>query len=75
MCTLLTSSLRQEGDTLLWLQPFELNVARVAIPRMEWAKEVLSLLEDGPFLVVSHLGLANSDDYDSQEMSPTMLHA
>ena len=54
----------QEGNILLWLQRFELYVARAAIPRTEWAKEVLSLLEDGPFRVVSHLGLADSDDYD-----------
>ena len=37
----------------------------MAIPRTEWAKEVLSLLEDDPFHVVSHLGLADRDDYDA----------
>ena len=55
----------QDGDILLWLQRFELYVARATIPRTEWAKEVLSLLEDGPFRVVSHLGLADSDDYEA----------
>ena len=43
---------------------FELYVARVTIPRTEWAKEALSLLDNGPFCVVSHLGLVDSDDYD-----------
>eukprot|EP00731_Ephydatia_muelleri_P012807 Em0007g117a len=52
----------QESDILLWLQRFELYVARATIPRTEWATEVLSLLEDG---VVSHLGLTDSDDYEA----------
>ena len=56
----LSNKFAQEGDMLLWLQRFELYIARAAIPRTEWAKEVLLLLEDGPICVVSHFELADS---------------
>ena len=52
------------ADFMLWIQRFEIYLAEAEIPAAKRARELLSLLEDGPFRVVTQLGLVNSDDYD-----------
>ena len=52
-------------DFNLWIQRFELYVDEVGIPPEKQAREILSLLEDEPFRVISQLGLILTDDYDA----------
>ena len=51
------------ADFTLWIQRFEIYLSEAEIPAAKRARELLSLLEDGPFRVVAQLGLVNSDDY------------
>ncbi|KAL5477031.1 hypothetical protein EMCRGX_G023770 [Ephydatia muelleri] len=51
-------------DVVLWLSRFELYVRLAKIPEDQVTGELLSLLDDGPFRVVSQQGLINSS-YDS----------
>ncbi|KAL5518121.1 hypothetical protein EMCRGX_G003803 [Ephydatia muelleri] len=51
-------------DLVLWLTRFELYVRLAKIPQDQVTGELLSLLDDGPFRVVSQQGLINSS-YDS----------
>ena len=50
------------GDVALWFQRFELYAKQARIPSREWAEELLLLLEDEPFRLVS---LSDSEDYES----------
>ena len=50
------------GDVALWFKRFELYAKRARIPSEEWAEELLLLLEDEPFRLVS---LSVSEDYES----------
>ncbi len=50
-------------DFSLWIQRFEIYVTEAGIPPEKRAKELLSLLEDAPFRVVSQLGLVGTEDY------------
>ena len=43
---------------------FELYIREAAIPSSQQVKELLSLLEDKPFRVVSQQGLLKSESYD-----------
>ena len=52
-----------KGDLDLWLKRFEMYARQANIPVDQWVKELLSLLEDEPFGVVSRQGLENSADY------------
>ena len=56
-------------DLDLWLKRFELYVKRTAIPENEWAAELLPLLDDTAFRVVSQLGLESSTDYKATTSS------
>ena len=51
------------GDCELWVSRFELYVLQANISEGLWTKELLTLLEDEPFRVVSRQGLAYSNDY------------
>ena len=51
------------GDWELWMSRFELYVMQANISEDLWTKELLTLLEDEPFRVVSRQGLAHSNDY------------
>ncbi len=51
------------ADLNLWLTRFELYVREAENPEAEWKKDVLPLLEDEPFRVVSRLGLVESGTY------------
>ena len=51
------------ADLDLWLKRFELYVKQINIPEEEWAAELLPLLDDAAFRVVSQLGLESSTDY------------
>ena len=51
------------SDFSLWIRRFEIYLTEAGIPSDKRAKELLSLLEDEPFRVVSQLGLADGDDY------------
>eukprot|EP00731_Ephydatia_muelleri_P009846 Em0005g432a len=51
------------GDWELWVSRFELYVLQANISEGLWTKELLTLLEDEPFRVVSRQGLACSNDY------------
>ncbi|KAL5516149.1 hypothetical protein EMCRGX_G001420 [Ephydatia muelleri] len=51
------------GDWELWVSRFELYVLQANISEGLWTKELLTLLEDEPFRVVSRQGLAYSNDY------------
>ena len=51
------------GDWELWVTRFELYVLQANISEGLWTKELLTLLEDEPFRVVSRQGLACSNDY------------
>ena len=50
------------GDVALWFKRFKLYAKRARIPSEEWAEELLLLLEDEPFRLVS---LSDSEDYES----------
>ena len=51
------------GDWEFWLSRFELYVLQANISEGRWTKELLPLLEDELFRVVSRQGLAQSNDY------------
>ena len=51
------------GDLALWLTRFEMYVRRAGIPEDQWTSELLPLLEDEPFRLVSQQGLVQSSDY------------
>ena len=48
------------SDFNLWIQRFELYVEEAGLPADKRASEILSLLEDEPFRVVSQLGLVRA---------------
>ena len=51
------------ADFALWIQRFEIYLSEAEIPLEKRARELLSLLDDGPFRIVTQLGLVDSDDY------------
>ena len=51
------------ADIELWLTRFELYVRELGIAQNQWTRELLPLLEDEPFRVVTQLGLVHSTDY------------
>ena len=51
------------ADFKLWLTRFEMYVQQAGISETQRVKELLSLLEDEPFRVVSQHGLLESDDF------------
>ena len=52
-------------DLILWLSRFELYVRLAKIPKEQVTGELLSLLDDEPFRVISQQGLVDSPSYDS----------
>ena len=52
------------ADFSLWIQRFEIYLSEAEIPARKRARELVSLLDDGPFRVITQLGLVNSDEYD-----------
>ena len=55
----------EKTDLPLWLTRFELNVRQAKIPEEQWTCELLPLLEDVPFRIVSQQGQATSTDYQA----------
>ena len=55
----------EKTDLPLWLTRFEVFVRQVRIPEDQWTCELVSLLEDAPFRIVSQQGLAVSTDYEA----------
>ena len=55
----------EKTDLPLWLTRFELYVRQATIPEEQWTGELLPLLEDVPFRIVSQPGLATSTDYQA----------
>lgn len=51
------------ADFKLWLTRFEMYVQQASIAETQKVKELLALLEDEPFRVVSHSGLLETGDY------------
>ena len=51
------------SDLDLWLKRFEKYVEQTKIPQEQWTGELLPLLEDEPFRVVTQQGLVDSTDY------------
>ena len=51
------------ADFALWIQRFEIYLSEAEIPLEKRARELLSLLDDGPFRIVTQLGLVDSNDY------------
>ena len=47
------------GDLTLWLQRFELYVKQLKIPIGQWTRELVPLLENGPFCINSQQGLVH----------------
>eukprot|EP00731_Ephydatia_muelleri_P019297 Em0012g122a len=54
-----------KGDWKLWLSRFEMYATQAKIAKDSWSKELLSLLEDEPYRMVTHHGLAQTGDYDA----------
>ena len=54
-----------KGDSKLWLSRFEMYATQAKIAEDSWTKELLSLLEDEPYRMVTHHGLTQTDDYDA----------
>ena len=52
-------------DLTLWLSRFELYVRLAKVPKEQEAGELLSLLDDEPFRVISQQGLIDSRSYDN----------
>lgn len=50
-------------DFKLWLTRFEMYVQQASIAETQKVKELLALLEDEPFRVVTHCGLLETGDY------------
>ena len=65
------------SDFHLWTQRFELYILEAGLPAEKQSSELLSLLEDEPFRVVSQLGLVSATAYEDikkalqQQFSPT----
>ena len=55
-------------DLVLWLKRFEMYVRKAQVDESQWTGELLPLLDDGPFRVVSQQGLVDSDDYEAVTM-------
>ena len=55
----------EKTDLPLWLARFELYVRQAKIPEDQRTCELVSLLEDAPFRIVSQQGLAASTDYEA----------
>ena len=53
------------ADFRLWIQRFEIYLREADVPTDKKARELVSLLDDEPFRIISQLGLLTSDDYDS----------
>ena len=53
---------------LLWLKHFEMYVCKAQVDESQWTGELLPLLVDGPFRIVSQQGLVYSDDYEAMTM-------
>ena len=51
------------ADFALWIQRFEIYLSEAEIPAEKRAQELVSLLDDGPFRVITQLGLVNSNEY------------
>ncbi|KAL5474063.1 hypothetical protein EMCRGX_G028637 [Ephydatia muelleri] len=49
-----------KGDWKLWLSRFEMYATQAKIAKDSWSKEPLSLLEDEPYRMVTHQGLAQT---------------
>ena len=54
-----------ESDLDLWLKRFEKYVKQIKIPKEQWTGELLPLLDDEPFRVVTQQGLIDSTDYEA----------
>ena len=54
-----------ESDLDLWLKRFEKYVKPIKIPKEQWTGELLLLLDDEPFMVVTQQGLIDSTDYEA----------
>eukprot|EP00731_Ephydatia_muelleri_P032903 Em0024g447a len=54
-----------KGDWKLWLSRFEMYATQAKIAKDSWSKELLSLLEDEPYRMVTHHWLAQTGDYDA----------
>ncbi|KAL5518223.1 hypothetical protein EMCRGX_G003914 [Ephydatia muelleri] len=54
-----------KGDWKLWLSRFEMYATQAKIAKDSWSKELLSLLKDEPYCMVTHHGLAQTSDYDA----------
>ena len=48
----------------LWIQRFEIYLSEAEILAEKRARELVFLLDDGPFCIITQLGLVNSDEYD-----------
>ena len=48
----------------LWIQRFEIYLSEAEILAEKRARELVFLLNDGPFRIITQLGLVNSDEYD-----------
>lgn len=64
------------SDFQLWIQRFELYISEAGLPEAKRSSELLSLLEDEPFRVVSQLGLVSAAYTDikkelQKQFSPT----
>ena len=53
------------ADFRLWIQRFEIYLREADVPTDKKARELVSLLDDEPFRIISQFGLLTSDDYDS----------
>ena len=53
------------SDFNLWLTIFEMYVQQAEIAKAQKVQELLSLLEDEPFRIVSQQDLLGTDNYDS----------
>ena len=50
-------------DLELWLRQFEMYIKQAKIPEEQWTGELLPLLDDEPFRVITQQGLVDSTDY------------
>ena len=57
------------ADFRRWIQKFEIYLCEADVPTDKKARELVSLLDDEPFRIISQLGLLTSDDYDSIKKS------
>lgn len=54
-----------DADLKLWLTRFEMYAEQAKLPRDQWTKELLPLLDDGPLRVVAQQGLTKSEEYQA----------